>query len=113
MRVFISAFRTEFDIKENMERHKFLGTLLVEYNWQEIEGCYGGVKELSYMVQTRDIEGLLAMARVFNQDCILVVDGLAKLLYPCGKVEAIGVMREIDGPIGDYSKVGDRFYSVN
>ena len=53
------------------------------------------------------------MARVFNQDCILVVDGQAKLLYPCGKVETIGVMKEIDKPIGDYSKIGDKYYSIS
>jgi hypothetical protein len=91
----ISAFKrgADFGILGNIAAHTMMGEALKERNsnspikYGECSGEYGGHVELGWIVMGMEDEEVLEMARSFDQDSIIVVDGqrFARLVYCDGR----------------------------
>jgi hypothetical protein len=74
----VSGARDDRTARENLERHVELGELLRDnYGWgvKEVEGCYKGMRELSYLVTVPEPTLVVhVVARLFNQETLILVD---------------------------------------
>lgn len=90
--------------------------------WQEIEGCYKGVRESSFLVidTGAHVEHLVRfMSKLFKQECYLELDQdrNARLVYQ-DSVAEIGILKGVSKPVAfskdawSYSPVLDQYYVI-
>ena len=101
--VIISAELVTASEAQNKAAAKLLKDWLVEQNYafKQVLGCYMGVTETSFVVCTptpREVLNLIRKANLFDQECILHVDGLsnARLVNSEGSTQ-IGKFHEVSG----------------
>jgi hypothetical protein len=112
MRVFISAYVNGKDCG-----HTELGQKLSKIGvTKEVKGCFNGIEELSYMIETDNVNRIERLAfKTYEQKCILIVDnGKATLKTVSGKVYDLGRFIQIaHKPNGcDFSCIDDKYYVV-
>ena len=124
--ILLSAEREACTTEYNDLATQQLGALLylLKLKHGPAQGRYEGRLENSYAVKLfPPLDDHLPMIRgiafkVFHQDSILLVDtqDQAHLIFSDGKEEFIGKWAEVtlDGslPTGDWSKIGDRYFTV-
>jgi hypothetical protein len=125
MRVFISAFKSDRTLLDNLKRTEDMASKLSELGFEHIPvfGVYKGTQEYSFEVcETKVPKGydkLLALAKDFDQESILVVaetNGCAWLQY-MNHIEALSgefqqVSREVAESLDSYSKIGQQYWAV-
>jgi hypothetical protein len=85
--IFLSAELSTLDSAENVRRSTILsGHLAMKgYNFKPLTGVYKGTKERSFAVEvnSKELIDLLAVAKSFNQESILIVDekNVANLVF--------------------------------
>lgn len=111
--IFISAERSELDLRTNNWRTEELRDLLTErgFRYRPAIGVYKGTKENSFIVEIRtpsEISELLSLSRDFDQECILeMTDGHGWLIF--GEDESyLGKLASADGTEEAYTDLGDR-----
>lgn len=122
MKAFISAFRTEYDLKGNRLRHNFLRRQVesLGLSYKTYLGCYEGSRELSLVVdcQGTDLKNLRTLAGFLEQECIMVIDHMGVYLdYQNEDQTTIGshlleVSEDKALSTGNYSIIGGKFYIV-
>ena len=120
MKVFISAELATKRPIENQTRTTALHELLKVrgFNFVDCLGVYQGHKELSFCVTVNkeDLARLHAIANMFRQACILVVDeSKAYLLFNNGTEQVLGkglVEVNKNNLKGDYTKIENKYYKV-
>lgn len=123
MIIFISAEKSNKRPIENQTRTKALHSLLQarNYDFTDCLGVYQGHKELSFLVNIEtkaELKSIHGIAKMFDQDCILVVDNhneVAYLLNNNGSKQIIGkglVEVNKDNLIGDYTKINNQYFQI-
>ena len=118
--VILSAEREELSGGENARRTLGLESVLegAGLTFKPAKGFYKGSKENSFVViipSQAHIEGLLKLAKSFNQESILHQDSnqIARLLYADGRVEQLGklvqVTKEVAQTLDGYTQMDDKF----
>ena len=102
--VIISAELNTVSKAQNKAATKLLKDWLVEHNYafKQVIGCYMGASETSFVVCTptpREVLNLVRKAALFDQECILHVDGLSN---------ACLVNSEGSTPIGKFNEVSGK-----
>lgn len=78
-------------------------------------GKYKGIEENSIVAVTEDEAGILALAKLHNQESVLRLDAgrFASLLYTNGTIEPLGQFNSVSvKPNGDYTFDGKTYYTV-
>ena len=122
--VFISAELSTLSDSKNEARTKILRNLLEEFSFQfkEVDGCYKEVEEKSFCVHSdfrqSDARLLKKLARVFDQESILIVNnGDASLYYlQSQKTEEIGFLTNVNPKrieeLEAYSIIDNKLYTI-
>jgi len=120
--VIISAEREYRSKTANRACTDLLETWLTEqnYSFKEVDGCYQGVVETSFVVLApteAEIANLARHAKEYNQECILAVDSLSEAFLVVGDTYTpIGQFRALDGlPDSDnwtFDPQTDTYYGV-
>jgi len=102
--VFVSGWRSDSPLFDNLKRQALLGDVLRNHGYapEVVLGKYGQELEQSYAVQVWDVGAAQRIAKhagaIFQQACVGVLDNLThdfQLVYPDGRTEALGVFNEI------------------
>lgn len=123
MKVTMSAFRTEYTLRENVLRHNFLKRQLkgLGLSFQVAIGSYEGARELSVIIECNapDLKNLRTLGRFLEQDCIMVDDGQHVTLDYCKNedLEFIGTqvveITKNEAMIEfAWTKIGQKFFKV-
>jgi hypothetical protein len=81
MTVFLSAWRDNLSLDDNLKANNELFNLLIDLGLQfeQIVGKFKGKHELSFKVKTNSeisTKNLLTIAKQFNQDSVMITSGL-------------------------------------
>ena len=83
-------------------------------NFKRVKGCYKGLKETSFMVDTpdnvNDYNAIRKLAWKYNQECLLIFDrtGIGALHDKNGNVDIIGFMKEVT----DYTMIEGKVFTT-
>lgn len=108
----ISANRPQFDKAYAARMHDRLGKD-IQHAKKEVEGCYKGEREASWLVVPHERDGaredIIRLISDYGQECALYLDANreAYYLYPDGKTRHIGAWvaaTGIEGDSGDYTR---------
>ena len=97
-KIIFSVFRNEFsDTNEKSHRSTVLALNGLGIETTEVLGVYMGSSEQSIMVDLTDynMENVLTIAKLFNQESILVSDSKAYLLFLEGDTMSLGGLEEV------------------
>ena len=101
-----NTIKLENELKENM------------FRFAKSEGCYKGKTEDSFVVFGLTEEEAIKLAKKYNQESILSVSSCRNtwLIYQDGKEEYLGKFIHVNEhqakSIGNYTKMGEEYYSV-
>ena len=127
---FISAFVEGNSMEENLKVSSELAMMLLGYgyNISQVQGCYEGKTEVSYMVVCNDgdEELLVSMGSVFNQKCIGFIDENDVLFLldakeggdnfmertEIGKVKEVFIPEELLSQLDAYSCVEEQVFTT-
>ncbi len=102
--VFVSGWRSDSPLFDNLKRQALLGDVLRNhaYNPEVVLGKYGQELEQSYAVQVYSEDAAERIAKhagaIFQQECVGLLDNQGRefrLVYPNGKHELLGKFEEI------------------
>lgn len=97
-KIIFSVFRDEFaDSNEKSHRSTILALNGLGIETTEVLGVYKGSSEKSIMVTLNDytMDNVLTIAKLFNQESILISDNKAYLLYLEGETVSLGGLVEV------------------
>lgn len=96
--VIFSAEKAELSKKENKKRTKKLKSHLKNVASKQVEGCYKGVKESSFVCLAENLDLVLNLAKKYEQETILYLTESAReaiLIYTeNGLREKIGIFHQ-------------------
>jgi len=122
--IILSAELSDLSNEENLKRSINLGACLEDLglNFSKVQGCYKGVKELSFMVIIKDQAEMYAIQdfafKNFNQESILYQDanGLCHLEYQNGDSEVLGRFEQINPKyietVDAYTVINNRVFTI-
>jgi hypothetical protein len=75
-KIFFSVYQSSWSDRVNFRNHEYIKGLLKSLNcdFVEINGVYKGLEELSLMVDSDNLDFVIAVATAYRQESILLVD---------------------------------------
>jgi len=120
--IILSAELSTLSARNNHQRTELLDSMLqeLELPYKQIQGCYKGSTEESFMVIFKNEEEFEAIKdfafKSFDQESILVRDykGEASLLYQNGKTEVLGKFKQVNdvSNLYAYSVVNGEYWTI-
>jgi len=120
---FISAFKDNLTIENNLKRHDYMSELLTRLNISHnpVEGMFKNKAEKSFMVHLTHIttlELVQSVAIEFEQEAVLYRDsnGQVWLVNSKGDQESVGTFRKISeeqaGQVTAWTKINSEFFTT-